>query len=200
MASPFDELKALVAALNRAEVLYALCGGVALAVHGFVRASIDIDLLVQPSDLERIFSVTAKLGYTQRSNAQVSGNGWFEAYRTTKPVATCEDPVMLEFFIVTPALGEVWETREQREWQDGTFWVVSVEGLIQLKSRRSAGWDLADIGRLSPEANMSPMAITNRLRRAAEVTELCLSLAKAGSQLPPTGKPESNLRTSAARA
>lgn len=200
MARPFDELKALVAALNKADVPYALCGGVALAVHGFVRASIDIDLLVQRSDLERIFSATATLGYIQRLNANVSANGWFEAYRTVKAASAGEDPVMLELFLVTPALEEIWETRECREWEGGTFWVVSREGLIQLKSKRSAGWDLADIGRLSPEVNMSPIAITNRLRRASEVTELCLSLAKAGCQPRPTDKPESHPRTSASRS
>ncbi len=200
MASLDEELKALVAALNREKLPYALCGGVASAVHGFVRASIDIDLLVQRSGLERTLSVAATLGYTQGPQANVSEDGWFEAYRTTKVAPAGDDPAMLELFLVTPALEGIWRTRECREWQEGTFWVVSREGLIQLKSKRSAGWDLADIGRLSPAVNMSPLAITNRLRRASEVTELCLALAKAGSQLRPKDKPESHTRTSASRA
>jgi hypothetical protein len=56
MVSLYDELKALVAALNEEGVPYALCGGLAMAVHGFVRATEDIDLLVRPSDVERIVS------------------------------------------------------------------------------------------------------------------------------------------------
>ncbi len=200
MASHYEELKALVVALNQADVPYALCGGVAMAIHGYVRASIDIDLLVQRSDLERIFSVAAPLGYGERPKVISSENGWFEAYRCMKAGKAGEDPVMLELFIVTPALGEIWKTREHRKWQEGTFWVVSREGLIQLKSRRSAGWDLADVARIRQDANMSPKAITNRLRRASEITELCLSLAKAGTLLRPAEKPEPFPRTSPPRS
>jgi hypothetical protein len=47
----FLEIKNLTAALDAAGVDYALCGGVALAIHGVPRATQDIDLLVRPEDL-----------------------------------------------------------------------------------------------------------------------------------------------------
>ena len=48
----YDELKAVLSALEKAEVPYALCGGLALAVYGHPRATVDIDLLV-PADFVR---------------------------------------------------------------------------------------------------------------------------------------------------
>jgi hypothetical protein len=49
----YDELRAVLAALDQASVDYALVGGLAVAVWGAPRATKDIDLLVQPADLQR---------------------------------------------------------------------------------------------------------------------------------------------------
>lgn len=46
----FAEVVALTAALEAAEVDYAICGGEALAVHGAPRATRDIDLLARETD------------------------------------------------------------------------------------------------------------------------------------------------------
>ncbi|MBX3228797.1 MAG: hypothetical protein KIT84_39710 [Labilithrix sp.] len=48
----FAELRALTAALDAAGVDYALCGAVALAIHGVPRATKDIDVLVREEDLD----------------------------------------------------------------------------------------------------------------------------------------------------
>ena len=52
MLDLYDELKAVLSALEKAEVPYALCGGLALAVYGHPRATIDIDLLVPSGFVE----------------------------------------------------------------------------------------------------------------------------------------------------
>ena len=46
-----DELKALVNELNRHQIEYALCGGLAMGVHGRTRATVDIDLLILSESL-----------------------------------------------------------------------------------------------------------------------------------------------------
>ncbi len=43
---PVTELEALIDAFDADEVPYALCGGLALAVHGFPRQTKDIDILL----------------------------------------------------------------------------------------------------------------------------------------------------------
>ncbi len=47
MAMLLDELSQLISALNENEIEYAVCGGLALAIHGFARATLDIDILIQ---------------------------------------------------------------------------------------------------------------------------------------------------------
>lgn len=51
--SLYEELERVVLALDDAGVPHALCGGLAVAVHGHVRATKDIDLVILASDVER---------------------------------------------------------------------------------------------------------------------------------------------------
>ena len=57
------ELEALLNAFRSAKIDYALCGGFALAACGIVRATEDIDLLVQEDKLPRISEMFARLGF-----------------------------------------------------------------------------------------------------------------------------------------
>jgi hypothetical protein len=148
VASLYDELKALVAALNRENVPYALCGGLAMGVWGVVRATEDIDLLVQRRDLERILSIAGRLGYTHRAKPMSFAEGSLEMHRVVKVLGEDEDPLSLDLLVVTPAWEEVWQDRESKEWQEGALWVVSRAGLIRLKSARASGIDLEDIRKL----------------------------------------------------
>jgi hypothetical protein len=42
----YEEFKSIVSALERANIDYAVCGGLAIAVWGAPRATVDIDLLI----------------------------------------------------------------------------------------------------------------------------------------------------------
>lgn len=46
---------------DRAYLIY--CGGLAMAVHGYPRATKDIDLLIHPDDLPRIEAVVNQAGF-----------------------------------------------------------------------------------------------------------------------------------------
>jgi hypothetical protein len=48
-----SELREVVRRFNKAKVEYALCGGMALAVHGYPRFTKDIDFLIAPESLSR---------------------------------------------------------------------------------------------------------------------------------------------------
>src|SRR6185295_20194395 len=58
-----DELHAISAALLDARVRHAVCGGVAVTVHGATRSTKDIDILVAPEDLPRALDAVRPLGY-----------------------------------------------------------------------------------------------------------------------------------------
>jgi hypothetical protein len=40
MATLLDELSQLISALDENEIEYAVCGGLSMAIHGFVRATV----------------------------------------------------------------------------------------------------------------------------------------------------------------
>ncbi|MBL8924062.1 MAG: nucleotidyl transferase AbiEii/AbiGii toxin family protein [Myxococcaceae bacterium] len=61
------ELERLVDALDQAKVDYALCGGLALAVHGHPRATRDIDLLIPADAVPRALNAAAEAGFTLRA-------------------------------------------------------------------------------------------------------------------------------------
>jgi len=46
MATLLDELSQLISALNENKIEYAICGRLSLAIHGFARATLDIDILI----------------------------------------------------------------------------------------------------------------------------------------------------------
>jgi hypothetical protein len=89
------ELGRIVDALNGAAIGYALWGGIAMAVHGSPRATIDIDLLVLPDDYERIADLAAPLGYRVKGRPMTFANGAVEIRRITK-VDPDGDTLMLD--------------------------------------------------------------------------------------------------------
>ncbi len=64
MTEPTFEPERIVAALNAASVDYVIVGGIAVAAHGVVRATGDVDLVPEPSaeNLDRLARVLSDLG------------------------------------------------------------------------------------------------------------------------------------------
>lgn len=73
-----DELRRLVTKLDERNIEYALCGGMAMAVHQRPRFTIDIDLLIQEESLARTIDVARDLGYNIRGKDLSFANGAVE--------------------------------------------------------------------------------------------------------------------------
>ncbi len=145
------ELDAIIAALTRAGIDYAVCGGLAMAIHGQPRATIDIDLLIRPEDEVRIYAAVEPLGFRIKAKPMHFAGGTMEIRRVTK-IDPDGETLMLDLLLVTPAFEDTWQSRRTVEWRDHIVFVVSREGLIALKSSRSSAQDLADIERLKSDA------------------------------------------------
>lgn len=143
-----DELRALVAALEKQGVDYALCGGMALAVHGRLRATIDIDLLILSSSQDDVLAIARSLGYNVRGKDLSFANGAIEIRRVSKIDPDDGELLSLDLLLVTPKILEMWESRMKAEWEGKKLWVVSASGLIALKQLRGSTQDLADIQEL----------------------------------------------------
>jgi len=155
MIDLYEEFKSIIAAFDAHGVDYAICGGMAMAVHGFPRATVDIDLLILPEALEEAKQTARELGFTIEAFPMTFAKGAMEIRRLSKIDAETGIVLSLDMLLVTPQLVDVWQSRSEVEWESGRLKVVSREGLIALKVGRSSPQDLADIQRLREEIDES---------------------------------------------
>jgi hypothetical protein len=140
-----EEFRALVTALDAAGVEFAVCGGLAVAIHAHPRATLDVDLLLPAEQVDRARGVARGLGYVLEAGRLVIRKDVIEVVRLSKPDSETGDLLPLDLLVVTPALEEAWATRARVAWQHGTLPVVSRAGLIAMKRLRGSGQDLDDI-------------------------------------------------------
>jgi hypothetical protein len=144
-----DELLNLIRAFNAANLEYAVCGGLALTIHGFVRATEDIDFLIPEMHLKQILEAAKTVGFwipSGRMPFRAKTPMAMDIYRVSK--ASDSELVSLDLIVVSPGLKEVWDSRETFEFADVRCTVVSREGLIKMKSIAGRPQDLVDIERL----------------------------------------------------
>jgi len=140
-----DELRRLVSELNERGVDYALCGGMALVVHGITRTTIDIDLLIPAESLSTVFSIAASLNYNVRGMDMSFADGAVEIRRVSKIDPADGELLSLDLLLVTPQVLGSWQTRIAVDWEGLKLWVVSRQGLVDLKELRRSDMDLIDI-------------------------------------------------------
>lgn len=141
----FEETVGLLGELERRGIPYAVAGAIALAIHGAPRATTDIDLLVSPSDVAAVLDVARARGFGIEALPMRFSDG-LEIQR----VVRTEDAEMLtlDLLLVDRNLEPAWASRQRVVTDRGEFWVVSREGLIQMKAWAGREQDLADIRRL----------------------------------------------------
>jgi len=153
MLDLLDELRKLVAVFDQNEIEYALCGGMAMSVHGRARTTIDIDLLILSDSLDKVFALAKSLGYNIRGKDLSFANGAVEIRRVSKIDPEDGELLSLGLLLVTPTILAAWESRLKAEWEGGKLSVVSASGLIALKQLRGSDQDLVDIKALTGEGS-----------------------------------------------
>ncbi|MBI2505619.1 MAG: nucleotidyl transferase AbiEii/AbiGii toxin family protein [Candidatus Latescibacteria bacterium] len=148
MLDLYEEFRALVGALEQHQAAYALCGGLAMAVYGVPRATVDVDLLVPPEGLAQVVAAAATRGFRLEEKPLLFGGGAVEIRRLVKADPATEDYLTLDLIVVTPALGPAWASRSTVAWEGGNLRVVSREDMIAMKLLRNSGQDQDDIARL----------------------------------------------------
>jgi hypothetical protein len=151
MPTLLDEFTSITNALNEREIEYAVCGGWAMAILGFPRATIDIDLLIPAEDLDKVWRVAQSFGYDVEGLPLHFHSGKIEIRRISKIDKETKSLITIDFLLVTDALKEVWETRKVFKWNRGIISSVSKEGLVFMKNISGRLQDLADIERIENE-------------------------------------------------
>lgn len=142
----YEELVRLVDTLEEARVRYAVCGGLAVAIHGHPRFTKDIDLLIHPEDEPRALEIGESLGFDAPSLPME-----FRA-RTDRPMLVSriskiegEDVLSLDLIRATGWLAPILAEHASAEWEDRRIAVVSRRGLQQMKRAADRPQDRADL-------------------------------------------------------
>ncbi len=78
------ELKKLIEAFDNNNIDYALCGGLALAVYARPRATLDIDIMVEPDVLNTVKKIVGTLGYKIPAKPMSFEDGAVQIHRVRK--------------------------------------------------------------------------------------------------------------------
>ncbi len=148
----YAEFFGLTDALTKTEVLFAVCGGVAVAIHGYPRFTRDIDLLIQRSDEHCVREIADRLGFVMEGGRMPVGDkpasAW-EIARVSKVIG--KDIPALDLFLVGPDIQSVWDSRLVAEFNGRMISVISREGLRTLKRISGRKQDLRDLEQLGLE-------------------------------------------------
>lgn len=150
-----DELHAVSRALSDAGVAYAICGGVAVTIHGATRSTKDIDLLVAPDDVPRALSAVHPLGYVYVALPMAFDAGTPRERRVQR-ATKLEGGVSLSLDLIHEAggLAGLLADRIHVDLPEGPVTVVSIESLRRMKRLAGRAQDLADLEKLeTPDAD-----------------------------------------------
>lgn len=148
MLNLLQEFKNIIKVLEEENIDYAVCGGMAMAIHGFLRATVDIDIILLQENINKTKDAFKAYGYRLESNPMSFGNGETIIHRITKVDTESEDFLVLDILEVTNAMKEIWKNRKRIESDFGFISVVDKTGLIQMKKMRNSKVDQEDIERL----------------------------------------------------
>ncbi len=152
----YQELFSLTAALNEVGIPYTICGGLAVALHGYPRFTQDIDLLILPEDELRTLSAAEGLGFVIKAGRLPIGVGEpieREIVRVSKVVD--REIVTLDLLIVNATIQSAWDSRMDLDLRGHRVSAVSRDGLKLLKilgGRRQDLLDLEQLGMLDEDA------------------------------------------------
>lgn len=143
------ELHAITAALRDAGLRYAIVGGMAVTIHGAVRTTKDIDLLVVEQDIPRILDLLRPLGYIFVALPLTFEAGTARERRIQR-VSKIEggEHLCVDLIITNAIFAGLLDDTIEVQLPEGPLQVLSREGLIRMKRIAGRDQDLADLARL----------------------------------------------------
>ena len=151
------DIERVLQALNSAKVRYLVVGGVAVVLHGHLRTTADLDLVVQleRDNVLRTMRALAGLGYRPRAPvaAEVFADedvreSWVrDKGLTVFSLWSSRAPTLeVDLFVREPfGFDEVYARALKVPLENTFAWVVSLPDLIELKSQARRPQDLQDI-------------------------------------------------------
>lgn len=142
------EFKLLIDVFNREGVEYAVCGGIAVTIHGYVRTTKDIDFLIRAEDADHVVQLAEQIGFLDDSGTIPFGVGTERQTIVRRVKIEGRDLLMLDLILVSPILEPAWKNRTRIEWEGRLVSIVSRDGLALMKSLAGRDQDLTDLKQL----------------------------------------------------
>lgn len=132
--------------MSQESIEYVLCGGVALAIWGYPRATLDIDMFIEYHSIVQLSQKLKDLGFDMNETIIP-----LEKVKICRfyPIESSGEILVLNVLLIPNSMKELWENRQEVIINDHPFVVVSPKGLISLKLLRNNLQDQADIEYLS---------------------------------------------------
>jgi predicted nucleotidyltransferase len=139
-----EELFQLTAQLDLQGVDYAVCGGMAVGAYGYPRLTIDLDLLIQESDLPKAKLAALAVGFDLETGwLPLSQKTDSRIFRLIKVEGKSFLP--LDLMIVESMHGDYWSDRKEVNVEGRRLKMVSLNSLIQMKRDSTRGKDRIDL-------------------------------------------------------
>lgn len=146
MLTLLQEFNRVVEALQATRIRYALAGGLAVAVHGGVRSTEDIDFLVHPDDVSLFVDILKALGYRRTKDPWTFPDTQLTLHRLWIAQAERQELLMVDLLAAnTDAHKAMIERAQSEQWARGTLRTLQKTDLVQMKKARMSMKDRADI-------------------------------------------------------
>ncbi len=148
------------AALEEAQVRYVTVGGIAVVLHGYIRVTQDLDLVIdlEPREALRAIEALQGLGLTplvpvpaEKFADPEARRDWIEnKHMTVFSMRDLNDPIVnVDLFVDYPLpFEQLWERSELHELGDSQVRIASLEDLITIKKEVGRRRDEEDIEEL----------------------------------------------------
>ena len=142
--APIDDYEALIAILNKHQVDFVIVGAYAVGLHGYIRATTDIDILVKPKpeNAVRVSAALKEFNGVEVDPAKIKGNTIIEL--GVKP-----NGLHIMTHITGVAWEKAWSSRVQSDFGNQPAAFLSKECLIETKrtcGRNKDNLDLIGLG------------------------------------------------------
>jgi hypothetical protein len=149
-----DELLNVVRALEAAGAKYAVCGGLAVAIHGRPRLTVDIDLIVPASEMPMAIDAAKRAGFDLETGwvsfpDRSLGTG--RLFRLAKVRGS--EFLTLDLLELASTENPIWKGRMEQTLREQKAMVLSQDGLITMKSSSDRTKDRLDIEMLRNESD-----------------------------------------------
>jgi hypothetical protein len=140
------EFDRIVRGFARAKVRYAVAGGFAVGLHGYVRATQDMDFLVHGDDLLKAEAALTRMGYRANPDVQELTRAGLALKRFFKRLPREDDLMVVDLIVPRSArMRRVLIGAIRVPYRRSSLPVVTARDLVAMKRQRGSAADKADI-------------------------------------------------------